>query len=62
MDIHNQQLVEVAELALRVGRERQELLSSMKAAFLAGDEVTALALARRLCGLEGKMTGMPEET
>jgi len=52
MDIQNQQMREVAELALRVGRERQELLSSMKAAFMAEDNEQALAIARKLCGME----------
>lgn len=52
MDIHKQQLVEVAELALRVGREMREHLASLKAALKAGDNEKALAIARKLCGMD----------
>lgn len=52
MDIHTQQMREIAELALRVGREKREQLASLKVALKAGDNEKALSIARKLCGME----------
>jgi hypothetical protein len=48
------QIAEVAALALRVGKERQKKMAEMKAAFEAGDEGKALAIARALCGAQAQ--------
>lgn len=41
----------LVEEALPAAREQAQLIADMRAAFDKGDEQSALALARRLCGL-----------
>lgn len=42
----------VAELAIRVGRDRQRKLLDIRKALEAGDERRALDLTRELCGMQ----------
>ena len=42
----------LTEAAIKVGRERQGMLSAMRAALLRGDTETVIRCARQLTGLE----------
>ncbi len=42
----------LAEVALKIGRERQEILSAMRAALLRDDTEAVIQCARRLTGLD----------
>jgi hypothetical protein len=46
---------------MEIGRERQRILESMRAALLRGDEDEALERARELTGLPAKRPNLPEE-
>lgn len=45
-------LAAMVEVALRIANERATILEQLRASILANDSETALAFARRLCGIE----------
>jgi hypothetical protein len=45
------------DVALAIGRKRNEVLHRMRSAFERGDDAEALKLGKELCGIEDEQSG-----